>query len=257
MCLRGPVGRARALARMLSVTVVLVVPDTFAANDGAIEEVIVTAQRSAESIQDVPIAVTALSGEMIEDRQIIAATDLQMNAPNVSFTSTNFGGSSFSIRGIGRLVISSSGESGVSTHVNEIPVSSNLNAVEYFDVQRVEVLRGPQGTLYGRNATGGAINMVTNMPDYEGIKGFLDVELGDYNHQRLKGMFNLPIGENFGLRVAGMKLDRDGYIDTVAYGQTDANGNRLTGINDDVDGRDLWAARIIGSWEFSDRGNVG
>ena len=75
-----------------------------------VEEVIVTAQRTAESIQDVPIAVTALTGEMLADRQVINPSDLQLNAPNVSFTATNFGGSSFSIRGIGRLVIAASGE---------------------------------------------------------------------------------------------------------------------------------------------------
>ncbi|MEM1436934.1 MAG: TonB-dependent receptor, partial [Pseudomonadota bacterium] len=243
----------RGLSKLaLAVFAAITTQPVIAAEDGAIEEVIVTAQRSAESIQDVPIAVTALSGEMLEDRQIIAATDLQMNAPNVSFTSTNFGGSSFSIRGIGRLVISSSGEAGVSTHINEIPINSNLNAVEYFDVQRVEVLRGPQGTLFGRNATGGAINMVANMPEYEGMKGFVDVELGDYNHQRVKGMFNMPFGDNFAVRVAGMQLQRDGYIDNVAFGQTDASGNRLVGINDDVDGRDLWSARITASWEITD-----
>ena len=125
-------------------------------SDNRIEEVIVTAQRTAESIQDVPIAVTALTGDMLEERGVLTASDLQMNAPSLSYTSTNFGGYSFSIRGIGNLVIG--GESGVSTHVNEIPVASNMNAVEFFDMERVEVLRGPQGTLFGRNATGGAVN---------------------------------------------------------------------------------------------------
>ena len=77
-----------------------------------IEEVIVTAQRTAESIQDVPIAVTAMTGEMLDDKQVITISDLQMNAPNVSFTPTNFGSNSFSIRGIGRLVTSATGEYG-------------------------------------------------------------------------------------------------------------------------------------------------
>lgn len=90
-------------------------------NPGGIEEVIVTAQRTSESIQEVPIAVTALTGDMLEYRQIQAATDLQLNTPNVTFTATNFGGSSFSIRGIGRLVIAASGENGISTHVDDIP----------------------------------------------------------------------------------------------------------------------------------------
>jgi len=184
-----------------------------------IEEVIVTAQRASESIQDVPIAVTALSGDMLEDRQILGASDLQMNAPNVTFTATNFGGSSFSIRGIGRLVIAASGENGVSTHINDIPLGTNLTAVEFVDVSRVEVLRGPQGTLYGRNATGGAINVVTNMPEVDGVKGMLDAEMSSYNGRRYKGMLNIPITDTIAVRVAGMQLDRDGYIKNLAYGQ--------------------------------------
>ena len=221
-----------------------------------IEEVIVTAQRANESIQDVPIAVTALSENILEDRQILAATDLQLNAPNVSFTATNFGGSSFSIRGIGRLVIAASGENGVSTHVNDIPLGTNLTAVEFFDVSRVEILRGPQGTLYGRNATGGAINVITNMPEIDGVKGFLDVEAGDYNHRRYKGMLNVPITDTIAFRAAGYSLDRDGYIENLAYGQVNAAGETISGIDDDIDGRGLWAARLTASWAFSENGEA-
>lgn len=250
-------GRPWARVGFSSLLLSLVGPGAALAQDsGAIEEVIVTAQRQAESVQDVPIAVTALSGQMLEDKQILAATDLQMNAPNVSFTQTNFGGSSFSIRGIGRLVISTSGEAGVSTHVNEIPVASNLTAVEFFDVQRVEVLRGPQGTLFGRNATGGAINMVTNMPEMDGFKGSIDGEYGDYSSKRIKGVFNIPITDTFAIRAAGIGLKRDGYIDNVAHNQVGTNGQKLSGIDDDLDGRDWWAARLTALWEFNDNGST-
>ena len=221
--------------------------------EGAIEEMIVTAQRMAESIQDVPIAVTALTGTMLEDRQVINPSDLQMNAPSVSFTATNFGGSSFSIRGIGRLVIGTTGEAGVSTHMNEIAVGTNLNTIEFFDMERVEILRGPQGTLYGRNATGGAINFVTALPDLEEVGGFLDFEAGEYNHRRVKGVLNIPLGDTAGLRLGGFKLDRDGYIKNLAYGQTDANGNTLPGIDDDIDGRDVTALRATFRWQPTDR----
>ncbi|MEQ9451262.1 MAG: TonB-dependent receptor [Pseudomonadales bacterium] len=208
------------------------------------EEVIVTAQRSEQGVQDVPIAVTALTGEMLEDKGIVNPSDLQMTAPNVSFTSTNFGGSSFSIRGIGRLVISANADSGVSTHINEIPLNTNLNAVEFFDVERVEVLRGPQGTLFGRNATGGSINMVTKMPDFESVSGFFDAEAGDYNHFRVKGAINIPFSDTMGMRIAGFKLDRDGYIDNrAADSRSVLDGSRLPNIDDDIDGRDILALR--------------
>ena len=228
-----------------------------ASSGNAIEEVIVTAQRQSESVQDVPIAVTAMSGEMMQDKQVLAATDLQLNAPNVSFTPTNFGGSSFSIRGIGSLVIGGGGDSGVSTHINEIPVASNLAAVEYFDVERIEILRGPQGTLFGRNATGGAINMATAMPNFESVKGYVDAEYGDYDHRRLSGMVNIPITDTFAIRAAAMGLKRNGYIKNVAHGQLGVTtGLPLQGIDSDLDGRDWWAGRITASWDINDQSNL-
>jgi iron complex outermembrane receptor protein len=264
---------------------------SFAAN--AIEEVVVTAQRTEESVQDVPIAVTAFSGEMMEDKQIISPSDLQLASPNVSFTATNFGGSSFSIRGIGRLVIAGSGENGVSIHQNQIAVPTNLPAAEFYDLERVEVLRGPQGTLFGRNATGGAVNMVTRMPEFDAVKGFFDVEYGDYAHQRVKGAINIPLADNFAVRVAGMMLKRDGYIENTAFGQVgdcvipgttmvDAYGaspdnpalpnqaNILSGnvnaavlnpctidnIDDDLDGRDITTFRATASWDITESANL-
>ncbi|MCX7063001.1 MAG: TonB-dependent receptor plug domain-containing protein, partial [Proteobacteria bacterium] len=229
------------------------------ASKAGIEEVIVTAERTEESVQDVPIAVTALTGEMLESRGVITASDLQMNSPSLTFTATNFGGSSYSIRGIGNLVIG--GESGVSTHINEIPIASNLNSVEFYDVERVEVLRGPQGTLFGRNATGGAVNMVTKRPDFERINGYVDLEAGDYDNQRVKGAVNFPITDNFAIRAAGMALQRDGFIDNVAYGQVADNGvgagvDTIKGIDNDIDGRDFTTYRITAEWAITDQSNL-
>ena len=221
-----------------------------------VEELIVTAQRVAESIQDVPIAVTALTDDALRDRQIITPSDLQLNTPNVSFSATNFGSSTLSIRGIGRLVVGRSGESGVSAHMNEIAVPANLETMEFFDIERVEVLRGPQGTLFGRNATGGAINLVTKMPSTDGLDGFADVEAGSFNHARLKGAINLPIGGGIAARVAGFKLDREGYTKNLAYGQRDSGGNTLPGIDGDVDGRGIVAVRATLSWDLTDRASA-
>ena len=217
-----------------------------------IEELIVTAQRIDEDIQDVPIAVTALTGDMLVEQQVITPSDLQMSSPGVTFTSTNFGGSSFSIRGIGSLAIGSSSIAGVSSHTNEVAIPTNLNTIEFFDLQRVEILRGPQGTLFGRNATGGAINFVTAKPIPEEWRSSLDYEAGSYNHQRLKGMLNVPISDNAAFRLAGFKLKRDGYTENLAYGQTDNSGNALPNIEERLDGRNMLALRGTFSLDLSE-----
>jgi iron complex outermembrane recepter protein len=272
--LTGSPSRARARS---SVRAGLVVPmmlfalatHSAAAAPSAIEEVVVTAQRTEQSLQEVPIAVSAFSGAMLEEKQILSTSDLQLNAPNVSFTATNFGGASFSIRGIGNLVIAASGENGVSIHQNQIAVPTNLPAAEFYDLDRVEILRGPQGTLFGRNATGGAVNMVTTMPDMESWNGYLDAEAGDYSNLRLKGAINMPVADNFALRAAGMWLQRDGYIKNTARGQTgeclvpgstiDAPVTRpcqIEGIDGDIDGRDITTFRITGLWEINDNASA-
>ena len=222
------------------------------AAEGPIEEVIVTAQRISEDIQDVPIAVTAITDAMIEDQQVITPSDLQLNAPGITYTATNFGGSSFSIRGVGSLAIGSASIGGVSVHTNEISLPSNLNSVEFFDMERLEILRGPQGTLFGRNATGGAINFITKKPSYDEFSSHIDLEQGNYNHFRLKGNVNLPITDSAGLRFAGFKLTRDGYTENTAFGQTSPSGETLPMITETMDGRDLFAVRGTLSIDLTD-----
>ena len=243
-------------AFLLLASVGMVAAEDESASDGRVEEVIVTAQRVAESIQDVPISVTALTGNDLQDRQVITPSDLQINASNVSFTATNFGSSSFAIRGVGNLVIARSGEPGVSQHLNEIAVTTNLNTFEFFDMERVEVLRGPQGTLFGRNATGGAINFITRKPDPGEVNGFVDFEFGDYSHSRSKAAVNLPLGDRVAVRLAGYKLDRDGYTENLAHGQVGTDGSMLSGIDESIDGRDIFAYRATIGWEIGDNAKV-
>ena len=235
------------LVLLVSKAVLIATPGVFVwaqdADEEPIEEIIVTAQRVDENIQEVPIAVTALTGDMLEDQQVITPSDIQMNAPSVTFTSTNFGGSSFSIRGIGSLAIGSASITGVSSHTNEVAIPTNLNTIEFFDLQRVEVLRGPQGTLFGRNATGGAINFVTNKPVHDEFSSEIDYEAGSYRHQRLKGVINFPLAENAAFRLSGFKLKRDGYTENLAYGQEDESGNLLPQIEERQDGRNMLALR--------------
>ena len=198
--------------------------------------IIVTAQRQAQSLQEVPIAVSAFDAEALEAQQIENASDLQLTLPNVSFTKSNFTASSFTIRGIGDLCVGVSCDSATAIHLNSAPLfGTRLFETEYFDLERIEVLRGPQGTLFGRNATSGVVNVVTAKPDLSGFSGKAEFEYGNYNSMKAKGMINLPIGESIGARIAGFYLKRDGYTQNLTTGS-------------DFDDRDMFAIR--GSLRF-------
>jgi outer membrane receptor protein involved in Fe transport len=195
-----------------------------------IEEIVVTAQKREEALQDVPIAVSAFTQDTLEAQGIEGGPDLQLSVPNVSFSKGNFTGYNFQIRGVGSKLVAGSGDAGVGIHLNNAPLVANrLFEAEFYDVERVEVLRGPQGTLYGRNATGGVVNVITAKPTDE-FGGDIRAEYGNYNAVRLKGALNVPLGELFALRVAGSLLQRDGFGDNIVTGN-------------EVDDRDLWAVR--------------
>ncbi|GAA3802007.1 TonB-dependent receptor [Qipengyuania pelagi] len=198
--------------------------------------IIVTAQRQSQSLQEVPIAVSAFDAEALEAQQIENAADLQLTLPNVSFTKSNFTASSFTIRGIGDLCVGVTCDSATAIHTNGSPLfGTRLFETEYFDLERIEVLRGPQGTLFGRNATSGVVNVVTAKPEMGQFAGGGEFEYGNYDSIKAKGMINVPIGDTLAARVAGFYLNRDGFT---------------TNLFDDsqIDGRDMYAVR--GSLRF-------
>ena len=207
-------------------------------NDGASENVIiVTAQRQAESLQEVPIAVSAFDSEALEAQQIENASDLQLTLPNVQFSKSNFTASSFTIRGIGDLCVGVSCDSATAIHLNDSPLfGTRLFETEYFDLERIEVLRGPQGTLFGRNATSGVVNVVTAKPDLGEFGASADAEYGNFQSIKAKAMVNVPLGDTMGIRVAGFYLNRDGYTRNLFN-------------NDRIDGRDMYAVRGSFKWE--------
>ena len=161
-----------------------------AAEDPVIEEIMVTAQRTEENARTVPMSISAFTETMIKDRQIIGITDLQLNTPNLTYSQDNFGGAKVVIRGIGDtaggFIARSIASPGVPVHLNGVSVLTNLNTLEFYDIAQVEVMRGPQGTLYGRSATAGAINIVTRRPEFTDFGGYVDLEYGDYDHVRVK-----------------------------------------------------------------------
>ncbi|WP_408642052.1 TonB-dependent receptor [Sphingomonas radiodurans] len=202
-------------------------------------DIVVTAQRQSQTLQEVPIAVSAFSAAALEAQQIDNASDLQLTLPNVTFSKGNFTGSSFTIRGIGDLCVGISCDQATAIHINGSPLlATRIFETEYFDLERVEVLRGPQGTLFGRSATSGVVNFLTAKPRTDKFAASGEVEYGNYDSVRAKGMINLPIGETLAVRVAGFYLNRDGYTKNL-YDNTQ------------IDGRDMYSVRGSIRWEPS------
>jgi outer membrane receptor protein involved in Fe transport len=197
----------------------------------ALETVTVTSSKIGGDVQNIPISITAMSQEQLTATQTAGGPDLVKTVPNLTFSKTNFTGYNIQIRGIGTQAISVTTDPAVAVAFNDIPFLRNhFFEQEFYDVSQVEVLRGPQGTLYGRNATAGVVNMVSAKPTDQ-YEAMASVDVGNYNNRRLEGMVNIPIvGDKLDLRVAGEWTVRDGYT----YDST---------LAQPVDGRDLWSGR--------------
>ena len=193
-------------------------------------EIIVTAQRTNQKLQDVPIAISAFNSEALERQQIKNTSDLQLTLPNVTFTKGNFTGSSFTIRGIGDLCVGVTCDSATAIHMNDAPLfGTRLFESEFYDMGQIEVLRGPQGTLFGRNATSGVINFRTQRPKLNATEAAAEFEYGNYNSIKTKGMVNVPIGEIAAVRLAGFYLNRDGYTTNI-YNNTKQDDRNMYGL---------------------------
>lgn len=192
-----------------------------------IETVVVTAQKRSENVQTVPIAISAFTSEDLKAHQIFEFKDLQFATPNVTYTKGNFTVSDFQIRGIGYAAVAGDAETGVAVHQDDVYLENPLLISSvFYDLSRIEVLRGPQSTLYGRGATGGTVNIITAKPDLETFGADGEASYGNYNMTELKGMVNIPlITDQLAVRLAGDWLQHDGYTENLAL------GNRVNGEN--------------------------
>ena len=199
----------------------------------AIETVTVTSSKlGGADIQNIPISITALSQEQLTATQTAGGPDLVKQVPNLTFTKTNFTGYSITIRGIGTQAISVTTDPAVAVAFNDIPfIRNHFFEQEFYDVSQVEVLRGPQGTLYGRNATAGVVNLISAKPTDQ-FEAMASADIGNYQNRRFEGMINLPIvDDRLDLRVAGEWTKRQGYS--------------FNSLDDQrIDGRDLWSGRV-------------
>lgn len=197
------------------------VTTTWAQESGAVlEEIIVTAEKREENLQKTAIAVTAVDGDALVEAGVSRPEELSNLVPGLNIAQ---GGPSTQVyvRGVGNYGTNAFADPAVAFNMDGVYISRFSGiAGNFFDVARVEVLKGPQGTLYGRNATGGTINIITNKPGKE-FGGGVGVELGNYNLFKANGFINVPVANSFSMRLAAQKTDRDGY-------QTDGNDDDVS-----------------------------
>src|SRR6185369_9043226 len=192
-----------------------------AATDNQVEQIIVTAQRRRERAQDVPIAISVFSGEQLQARGVTNALQLGQYVPNlVAQNNTGIGSANaYFLRGLGSTETIATFDPPVGTYVDDIYLSrQNANNLALFDVARVEVLRGPQGTLFGRNTTGGAINVIMRDPGKD-FGGYAELGFGKYGKKLARASVDIPFSSQFAVKLTGYWQDDKGYVKNITTGQ--------------------------------------
>lgn len=218
------------------------------AEDSALTEIVVTATKRAEALGKTPLAVSALTQEQLSEQHVEATKDLTHNVPNLSLAANGIGDAIvINLRGIQSSNIFPDGDPAVAVYVDgvNIPRTQGLNG-DLYDLARVEVLRGPQGTLYGRNATAGSINIVT-APPTQTLEGHAETSYGNYDDFSLRGIINVPASDTLALRAVATVHRNDGYFDN--QNSVRHNYNRA----DEVFGRvtALWRPTDSLNWQLA------
>lgn len=221
----APVRRAVATILLASLASTLV-----SAQNAVLEEIVVTAQKRAESLQNTPIAISAVTGEAIDKLNIDDIGAIAAANPSLVYSEAG-GEAQLYIRGVGSNIFSVGVDQSVATHIDGVYAGrANMGLTQFLDIDRVEILRGPQGTLYGRNATGGAINIISRAPtdDFEGYASGL---LGSFDRVDFRGALSGPLTESLSARVAVRRLKDDGYTEDLdPRGSNKIDDNDLTAV---------------------------
>lgn len=208
------------------------------AQEMTLEEITVTAQKREQNVQEVPVTVDTFSSEDMKNTQALKLSDMADYVPGFE-AGSGVTQSTLTIRGISSSNISSGGDPSVAVFYDDAYVPSAATSMAFSDMQRVEVLKGPQGTLFGRNAAAGSVNMVPNRPEAE-FDAFVSARLGNFGLQQLEGMLNAPLTDNFYVRGNLLSFQRDGYIRNIHPGGADSGA------------QDVLAGRISAWWDMSD-----
>jgi iron complex outermembrane receptor protein len=218
-----------------------------------LEEIIVTAQKRDENLQDVPIAVTAFTGDQIKALGFTDYVEITQQMPGLQLNAWSPNLTIFNIRGVSQNNFQDHLEAPVAVYMDDAYMGT-MNGIsgQMFDMKRIEVLRGPQGTLFGRNATGGLIHYLSQDASAEETNGYVEVEAGDYG----RGGFEFALGGSFSdtvrARIAGRWMEMDGYIESVDTVFPDGSGVLFEGSGQDIGGLDGFALRATMQVDFSD-----
>jgi iron complex outermembrane recepter protein len=218
--------RDASYLRSLLTCCITALPTVAGAANFALEEVVVTAQKKPEGLQEAPLSISALSAKNLEALKLHNATEIASQIPNVTIT-TPYAESqpSFSVRGVSMSDFSQNQSSPIAMYVDEVYKGVGaLQALQLFDLERIEVLRGPQGTLYGKNATGGAVNVISRGPQLSGDNNaYISAGIGNFSRFESEGATDLTLSQNqLGLRVAYTYSQADGWVDNSAPQGNDA-----------------------------------
>ena len=218
--------------KVLSVAIVSLLAANISAQDSkpVFEEVLVTAEKRSESLQDLSQAITVLTGEDLDTRQVTSFVDLSAIAPGVNIAKNEGFKTVITIRGVGNEANQNAiANPSVSYHLDGIYVASPFALqTDFLDLERIEVLRGPQGTLFGQNSTGGAINVITTAPSMDGSFGKADLTLGDYGLVKARAAYNLPLSDTLAMRASVISNKRDGFTENLTLGQDLDDANSLS-----------------------------
>jgi len=224
-------------------------------------EIVVTARRRDETLQDIPLAIQAFDEARLEQMNVTGFNDYARFAPSISFVTQGPGQSKLVIRGISE----STGQSGgggqpsAALYLDEQPITVDAANPDprLIDIERIEVLSGPQGTLYGASAQSGTVRIITNKPDSRRIEGSVEAGLSDTRHGEaswdVNAMLNLPIVEDrLALRIVGFRSRDGGYIDNMLGETAGGTGDNATFVRDDVNRTDSYGGRAALAWDFVD-----
>jgi len=231
--------------------------DAYAQNS-AIEEVIVSAEKRNESLQDVSLSVTALTEEELETKNITDFVGLSAIAPGVTVAKNEGYKTIISIRGVGDETNQNAiAAPSVALHMDGIFIASKFSLrTDFIDLERIEVLRGPQGTLFGQNSTGGTINVISQKPSFDETKGKTDLALGNYGLIKFRGAVNVPLSDKVATRMSIVSTDRNGFSKNILNGQDLDDANHVSFRSDwFFDISDTTSLRVFG--QFFDADNNG